>query len=594
MPEYEIPPTVTYPLGGGLNQGLPPTSIKPSEHPILENFYPFGQKLIRRGGIRQVTSSAFTEALTSFFPFKDSTGNWTLLVSGQTRFGKMSGMGFLLIPNAKGVSIASVNLPFTWFQYNDVAYAVRPGGGALYRITPGTVMKSGIPAAETAPVLTQGGAGALASGDYSAVVTGANSNTGAESNPSPESNVLSLASLKDIDWSTIPTFTSPQVNTRRIYRTLVDQVNEYFYVATLPNNVDTTYTGDEVLPQDQGDPVSFENFEPTSGLTWVAVWNERAFATNGTDLFYSNLFNMEGWTGRSIPVFKDDGHEIRVLYAFGDRLIIGKTNKVHFLIGADRSTFRLLTLSDKHGCVAGHSMKAAENILFWYGSGRNFYRSDGNSVAGIADIKIKTILEAIPDSAQEQIVAATFPTLSWYVATIPQAVGNNAIVVVYNYRSNAWTVFRHPGDAPQFLAEFFDADYGRALYGTQYDGQLYHLYDSSKTDDFGTAIAAKLLTKEEDGGTYMAKALRRVHLLCSTAAEQITLKAYRDGRSAPSASRSASLADDQAWKSINLSTMRDRGGTIQLGLEYSGATPIEIEAIGLDVEIVERAVGQPQ
>ena len=419
MPEYEIPPTVTYPLGGGLNQGLPPTSIKPSEHPVLENLYPFGQKLIRRGGIRQVTSSAFTQALTSFFPYKKKTGEWTLLVSGQTLFGKMSGSGFLVIPNAGGMAIAPVNFPFNWFQYNDVAYAVRPGDGILYHVTPDVARKAGIAAPITAPTLAQGGAGALASGDYSGVVTGRNSATGAESNPSPESNILSLASLKEIDWTGIPVFANTQVDQRRIYRTLVDQVNEFFYVATIPGNVETTFSGDDVLPQDQGDPVSFENFPPPLLLRWVEVWNERAFATDGVDLFYSNLLNMEGWTQRTIPVFREDGHQIRVLYAFGDRLIIGKTNKVHFLIGADRSTFRLLTLSDKHGCMSGHSMKAAENILFWYGSGRNFYRSDGNSVAGIADIKIKTILEAIPDSAQEQIVAATFPTLSWYVATIP-------------------------------------------------------------------------------------------------------------------------------------------------------------------------------
>jgi len=609
MPVYDQPSNVIYPMGGGLNQAQPPTAIQPNEHPDLQNFYPFAGKLIRRGGVRRITSVAHTEALLSLFPFKKRAGDWTLIVGTKSGFGKLSNTGILAIPTVEGLVLVQVLIPWVMLQYNDVAYAVRDGAGSLFRVTPDVVMAAGIAKPSSAPVLAQNAnPGVLAAGAYVGVYTDINLDTGAESDPSPASNTLALASLKAIDWSALVASTNPQVTHHNLYRSLIDQVNEYFYVATVPNQT-TSLLSEDVLPQDMGDAASFENQLPPPGLVWAATFNERNFVTDGVDVFYSNLFNMEGFTGRSIPVFRDDGHRIRVLYPFGERLIIGKTNKVHFLIGTDRSSFRILTLSDKHGCTSGHSMKAAENSLFWLGPGPNFYRSDGNSVAGIGDTKIRRVLDAIPPSLLQSVVAETVPELGWYVAAVPNStvidpnaelqIANNSTVLVYNYRSDAWAIFTHNGAAPQFIAEIFDTNYARTLYGTIYNGHVYELYKRGVLQDEAASfppsnISAQLLTKEESGGSFLSKAIRRVHVLCSSHAEAITLKAYRDGRTVPNASRTASLQGDQAWKSVNLSQLGDPGGTVQLGIEYSGTAALEIEAIGLDIEMIERHVGQPQ
>lgn len=595
MPPYAIPPHIDYDVGGGLNQGLPASKIAQNESPDIRNFYPFGKKMIRRGGIRRVTSTPHTEELISFFPYKRGTGDWTLIVGGVSSFGKLSGTGILAIPTTSGLSLVPVTLPWVFFQYNNIAYAVGRGDGRLLRLTPDLVSLAGIDAPTVAPTIAQGDVGALAAADYAIVYTWTNLDTGAESNPSPKSNVLSLGSLRKINGTGILNSTTQQVNGKKIYRTLPDQVNEYFYALTIPDNVTTTFTGEETLPEDLGDPVLFTNFMPPRGLRWATSWQERAFATDGTDIMYTNPYTMEGWQEEVIPVHRDDGHEIRVLYPYGDRLAIGKTNKVHFLIGADRSTFKVLTLSDKHGCMAGHSMKAAEGLLFWHGSGKNIYRSDGNNTIGIGDLKIRRLLDAIPDNLQEQISGETFPTLSQYVISVPQTgYTRNRVVGVYNYRTDAWTLYTHPADAPRYLAEFFDSSYGRSLYGCMYDGHLYHLYAPGQGTDYGNPIQARYLTRQDDGGTVFAKGVRRVHLLCSSAAEEVALTLYRDGRSVPSASRSASLNGDEAWKVVNLSTLRDPGSTVQLGIEYTGTTAIELEALGLDVEAVERYVVQPQ
>jgi hypothetical protein len=601
MPPYDIPPKIVYEQGGGMNRGLPATEIEQNEVVTLRNFYTFGKKNIRRGGVRRVLKNAYFEQITSFFPYVHSAGDRKLIIGATSSFGICDDptdpdLLITQITNDTGIFIPYVNRPWVMIQYNDSIYAAREGDGKMYLVGTGIVRAAGIAAPTTAPGIVAGAAGALAAGDYQAVYTYFDSATGVEGNPSPASTVLTLGAggLK-INYSAIadPPSTA-RIDTKRIYRTLIDQVGEYYYVGSVP--VGTTTFTEDLLPDAMGDPVLFDNNLPRTDLRWITIWNERCFGTDGIDLFLTNLFNPEGWTNDIYPIYKEDGHKIRVLYKFGDRLIIGKTNKVHFLVGTDRSTFRLQTLSDKHGVMSGHSMRSAEGNLFWYGSGKNFYRSDGTSTIAIGDIKIRDLLDAIPDHLQDQITAEVFPALSQYIASIPNGSGsnNNRDVVVYNYRTDSWSLYRHPGNAPQYLAEYFTATYGRQLFGTLYDGYIYEMYDPDQTDDYGSPIDAFMLTRQEDGGSLMAKGLRRVHLLCTTAAELVTLSAYRDGRAVPSASRDVSLNVDARWKVANLSTLKDPGSTVQLGIAYTGTTAIEIEAVGLEIDPIERFSGQPQ
>ena len=584
-------------LGGGVNLGAAPAQIPSKQMAALENWYPYNTRLRRRGGVRRLTTgSAWSQNITGMFPLKLANGTWALLVGGPTAFGKYNESTLAVddLTLGSGVVFPASTLPWTFFQYKNYAYAMRRNAGTMIRLTETSANRGGITAPTAAATIAQGAAGALPSGDYRTVYTYFNRATELESNPSPVSNTLSLGASRQIDYTGITASSDPFVDARRIYRTLEDQVGVYFFVDQIDDNVVTTYTGDQVLVADLGRTVSFNNGLPPSQLELGSVWNERLFATDGVDLFFSELLLVECFGDENvIPVFPDDGHRIRALHAFGDRLVIGKTNKVHYLVGTDASSFGIQTLSDKHGCMSHHSMHSAESVLFWYGSGKAVFRSDGTSVTEISNPQVKPLLEAIPDELEEYVVGGVFPSRNWYVLSIPQAAGaNNSKVVVYNYKYNTWTVFTHPSDAPQFLQDFFTESYGHVLYSTFYDGHLYHYADDDYTSDFGNDIVATLTTKADDfGHPSYPKYLTELRLLIPQVNGETILIEVLGGSGSAISSRSGSLditGDD--WKYYKLHTAGAPQSKLQTRLTYSGAPMIDLDQIHFVAGMVNRTM----
>lgn len=405
-------------LGGSLNQGQQPNRIAPNEWQELINLYQFGTRLVRRGGMEKVTTVAAGENITSLFVLNDAAGLRDLMAFSATRAYRQDSTSLVEIPRLEGGYFNSTDLPWSLLQYVNTGYAMRRDNMSLRRFARDYVQQAGILAPNTAPVIADGGAGVMASGEYRVVYTGYNTVTGMESNPSPVSNALAQAVDKKIAVSGIAVHSNPQVNARRVYVTLPDQQGRYFFAFQINDN--STTTGEINLEvQDYGRAASFSNGTPPAALEAGDIWKERLFATDGVDLFFSEIGMMEAFDPLSIiPVFREDGHRLLGIHGFGDRLMLGKTNKMHYLLSTEGS-FSLHTLSDKHGCWSHHSLKSAEGNLFWYG-GDNVYRSDGANVYSISTIKIKDLLEAIPASRREYVIGAIWPKLSWYMLSIPQ------------------------------------------------------------------------------------------------------------------------------------------------------------------------------
>lgn len=585
-------------LGGGLNEGQPLSSINPNEATVLRNFYPFGRKLVRRGGVRLLTTSGnWDENIFSMFPLKTSTDEWTLLVGGATKLGKLSGDTIADLPSS--LSIPSGTYPWVWFQYKNYAYAMRQGQTDLLRADSTSWYTAGMAAPSVAPTIAQGAAGNLTAANYYGVVTFYNDATGIESNPSPASLVLALAASKMIDWSAVQTSSNPFVTSRRLYRTLPNQVGEYFYVGSIADNFTTTYGSENVIIADMGRAVSFDNGLPPTGLRAGCIWRERLFATDGTDLFYSEYLLPECFGDESVlSIYPDDGHQIRGVAAFGDRLIIGKTNKMHYLVGADANSFNVLTLSDRHGCMSDLSMKSAEGLLFWYGTGNNFYKTDGNNVVEISTIKLRDTLDAIPDSMAHKVVAAINPALSQYLAAVPQdESGYNWKVLVYNYKTDAWTIYDHgdEGDehAPQFLSDFYDENLQHVLYSTHYDGNIYQYDDPTYYWDFEEQlfIEAEWVSRADDfGSPGYRKFFRELWAnIPRVSGGTITLSAYYDEDTSPSYTRSATLdIEDAAWKAFKLPTHDHPATQLRAGIKYEGADPISLDGVHVEVGVLQR------
>lgn len=567
-------------MGGSLNQGVAPSELAPNEWALLANFYQFGAKLRRRGGMRRLTTSAMSERITGLVSYKPEVlppGGVDMMVAGLTRWGRLVGASITLIPNQTGFTIPTSTRRWTQFQYKNICYGIRSGIG-LVRSDGTYVGTAGIIAPTAAPVIADGAAGAIPAASFKSVYTFYNANTGMESNPSPVSNTLVHGGALKINWTAIGISDNVQVTSRRIYRTLPDQSGEYFLVAEIADNTTTIFTGDNVLAQDLDDAVSNVNGTPPSGLLFGSVWKERLFASDGKDLFNSEDGLIEAFDPENIiPVFPDDGHEMRATHPFGDRLVIGKTNKIHYLVGSDPQTFALLTLSDKHGCVSHHSMQSAEGHLFWLGSD-NVYRSDGSNVIGIASVKLRDIINSMDDAAARDSFAMVFPTLGWYVLCIP-----GYAQLIYNYRTDVWATVTTAAYM-QAAGDFFDTNFAQEMYVADDSGHVYRFHDTAYGYDdsasvLGTAITANARGRAwSDGGKDIVE---RIELLCARYSESITLAIVSEGTTLNS--KVKSLDYEPRWKVYGISTRSQAKAMNQLDITYTGATAVELEGYALHI-----------
>lgn len=574
---------------GGVNQGLPSTHIGRNEQVDILNFYPWGLKLKKRPGRTKVTQTAGS-TVTGLFSYKDDTAGWVLIAGQPTGLAKKDGSGLTALPINDGGSYTSSTAAMWRFrQYKNVGYAVRKSTGAMKRFKSDFMMDAGISAPTAAPTIVDGGAGALTTGNYFAVYTCYNSETDVESNPSPASTVLALGASKLIDWSGISTCLDGQVNARRLYRTLVNQQGQYFFVAQINDNTTTTFADDNVITADMGRSVSFRNDEPPALAHLLEIWKERMWLSDGTDVFFSEAGLMESFYALAvISVYPDDGHEIRALHAWGDRLVIGKTNAIHYIVGSDSTDFSLQTLSDRHGVIAPDSVKSAEGLLFWF-EGENFYRAAGNSVVSISDTKVRTFIDNIAATEKSQVVAGIYPRLGLYVAAIPQgtAGGGNEKLLVYNYRSDSWTAFDYPSStAPKVIGDFYDENFNQLLYaGFGSDGLIYDIV--SGTSDDGAAIQGSFRTKD-----FMALGrglgLIRVGLLSDRSTGTTSLKLYLDGSDTAFKTRSISLDTGSMWRWFAHGNSQNIAPTLGVQFTHSGTDDFEFSGMVLEGEVFDR------
>jgi hypothetical protein len=575
-------------LGGGIVDGPPISSLQDTQSPYLRNVYPYGSGLARRGGLTKVNTLPANANIVSVFPFKESDGTYTLIVGMEDRFGRLDHAGVADIPFALGLSVASQALPWVFKQYQDTVYACRRNDGSMKRGGPTGFMGAGIAAPTVAPVLADGGAGDIIAGNYYAVYTWYNPATGNESNPSPPSALYAAPGGKMIDWSSVTTSPNPQVGARRLYRVSINQTDAYYLIGMIDDNIVDVYVGDNVLSADMGRMVSFDNGAPPSNVINMELWHERLFTTDGRDLYHSEVGRPECFGLASIHyIFPDDGHEIRALHAFGDMLLVGKTNKIHYLTGS--TEFDIKTLSGEHGCVAGMSMKSAEGQVFWF-AGDNVYRSDGATVQSISTYAIRNILDAIPKDQWEKVTAEIYPRLGWYVLSVPSGTGvtDNTLELVFDYKTAVWTVFEHvsPAPAAMHLGDMYDADYTKMIYASYPGSKYIYHWNEGLTDD-GSLFTASYRTRAigTQGRRIM---MRRVRVLCSTVGGSLTLSVFEAGAAAPFKTRVVSLFAPQEYKPYLLSTFGEPRHAIQIQMDYTGKPHWKLDEYVLEYGTMKR------
>lgn len=565
-------------LAGGVNTGLHATLIENNEMAELVNFYVSGTAIYPRAGSTRI-SSVHLDGAKSAGCFKDSDGRFKLVTAGDTleiftpnpaasaptTLTKRSGTTYVPTTNKR---------PFI-FQGRHCFYFIDPAGGPLRRGTGTYYEDAGIAAPINKPVINSSATGVMTTADYKVAVTFYNSVTGDESDFSPVSDVLALTGPGSVDVSSIEVSTTPQVDKKRIWITPPDQSNLYLLADTIDNA--TTTANINLTPTELGELMPTSNGMPPKSVVAGAIFDNCLFVTDGTYLYKSAYLQFE--TFNTVvdvqPILNDDGHDCNVLYAWGNRLVAGKTNYVVYFTPTGSGDYIPTILSDKYGVYSPHAIRSFENVLIWF-DGEGFQRSDnGATPKNISTIRIKRYLDRLAVTDKDNLIAEIAPRLNSYIVRILQNDGST-VVLAYNYKVDAWSVFSIATN-PIFLIEGYDINEERQLYSISDGFHIDLMFDDTSYTDSGTAITYSWLSKgyKAEGPVTQLNFLRSVALLSTNAYKTVQLKVVENGLVDGMTIDAYLYKEGADWKPYALSTIRASSGAVYLQIHFTFTGELE-------------------
>jgi hypothetical protein len=602
---------------GGLNTGVHPSKIAENEFEYLTNWIPYGEQgkreLKRRGGTKRITTESYKhqgEQITSFHRYKSSFGVWALVVGAEQSIALLdAGAKTLRTISAEGEYLDSL-LPWVWAQYKDIVYGFRDGPGMVrVQLWPyENVHAAGIAKPLSAPSLGDGGAGAIPAADFKGVVTCYNSLTDQESNPSDASATLSLGANRKIRWTNIAICPEPQVNARRLWRSLPNQTGAYFLVDVINDNVTTNYDSDNKTVEQLGKAVSFKNGLPPTDLLMGTIWNDRMWASDGVYLYASQIGHPEAFDPSDTFAIKpDDGSHITGLFADQDRLFIQKNDGIHYMTGTSRGTYDVHTLDDHNGGWSAHSIKMVDGKLFWMDFD-GLYSSQGGPGEQVGDIHMRRYFDAIDRDLMYVSHMTVVNDLNLLLITLPlldaatDFENGRAATLVYNYKTNVWTTWEV--DRQTGSLNFMDAILDRFDEPVLWAAFAYHLFTHNDPawsfDEAGDdldggrqdpkPVVARMRTKDFGirEATYFG--VRRLRLLFDPISATMAVRVYKDGQGGTAIkSRNITLSGGVSdWRSFNLNTIGSPGATFQGEFTYQGIPNLRLQAFGFDLAKINR------
>jgi hypothetical protein len=615
-------------FSGGLNE-QPPTKLALNELHKLENWFPFGKILRRRGGVQFITQVPAPVPINSVLTYVeiDRSKPTNQLDFEQATFVAGADQSVLVYdPIAKWRTLDSAAIglstePWITRQYNNAIYMCRRGSGLRVTRPPfRTLYAAGIPQPVTNNfTLTQMDNGPLFAGTYEYVITHRNSQTRAESGRSRAQRIQLSADAKFVKLaSLVQPPAGSQANEIRIWRSLrvegtppEDEFDEYYYLATVPAG--TSIYEDRKEQIELGALLGTRNDIPPGNVHLFEIWEERAWLSDGREVIWSEVAQPESYYFRNRMLCgPDDGSIVTALVGWGNRLMMPKTEVMYYMMHTGPNEFSREVFSDRHGCWAPHSMRAFETILLWFG-GDSFYRSDGGPPYSITSDKLERTLARLPFDRRHEVYAAVYPRHSWYLASIPQRDQFGAewrVIMGYNYKTNAWFTFRHfdpdlatvPLTEEQkylhWIREVPGGNLDDGLLTVSRDGHIYQ-YDRGNVDRPGpvgggpqTTIPIRCVLRTpaipipKSDSRYW---LRRFRLLCDTVYGTLRAFVLRDEVSydkerlmpVNAAGSQGGRWLPRRWKLYNLNSVM-LGATNQLELEHVGRDEVRLEGVAVE------------
>lgn len=380
-----------------------------------------------------------------------------------------------------------------------------------------------------APTLTDLGAGSLDAGDYYYYVSFAVTSGGVivqEGELSPVSSVLTIAANREIRVTiptcseTLATGVTAQCNARVIYRISPNSSGVAYRIATVADNVTTTYDDDD--PEDGTIEADFDNqAAPISRIVELDDYGQAWFnpASQKTDAMISKAYKPWNVPTENNAIY--DGKINCIKRCFGT-LVIGTDKSIWVQNGPFattdsrkfNSTFGILN----NRCADGSSR------LYIIGTNRKLYSIDPTDfsqnemrVSAPLSDEIPTLFSTIGASASDKVALCYYTKANVAKVTIaaPLNASTNNYILVYNEEQSlvkkkpVWQPWDNlKASCLKQMTVSGESD----LYSGDYNGFIWKLDDDSingdGTEDNGTATGGSTTTIVDTTKTWTVNAYK--------------------------------------------------------------------------------------
>lgn len=366
----------------------------------------------------------------------------------------------------------------------------------------------------TATMLAAAGAAGTPDGTYRYVVTFAimsGSTVLTESAFSTVTGPLTVA-LQQIALTVIPVSGTTGVNARRIYRT-TDSGTDYFLVATIADNVTTTYTDTTsdydlgLLPvvNDLGLPPGADG---SDRLKVITAWKDRLWGAGTVEpdkLRYSGQNKVYAWAAVNFLNIKPIGQDTEGITAFAarrDELGVFKRFSLWKVLGIDETDFRVIQVAENVGCIAPDTVVIIRDTAYFLAAD-GVYTWNGEGVKPISRDKVHPWFNTDTYFQRSGFTAAFAkwnPLYDTYELHLPAASSSNLDRwVSYDTRRGIWLGPHKTGAfTPTFGGLMEDSSNLLIPIQGSSAGFLYKQNQTTFTDD-GTAIDFDVTTKFHSG-----------------------------------------------------------------------------------------------
>ena len=302
-----------------------------------------------------------------------------------------------------------------------------------------------------------------------------------------------------VTFTSIPTSSDPQVDQRRIYRTMPGGAS-YYLLAIINDNTTTTFS-DNIPDHALGDAMK-EDADIAPLGKYSAWWDDRLWiATDENIVYYSRLavpdaFNESGSGARYVSVRRgEQDDEITGIAEYSSHLFIFKRESISMIRKKLSAAYGIYEVSKGYGNIAPWSLIEVYGLLLFV-SYRGWEAFNGQSAYSAKfSLPLRDTLKTMDKTKLDYITTVQLAGRNEVMLSIPDRTSGSAVTVVCNYTTGKFYTFSFV-KTPSCFAVARDSSKEIQVYMGTRDGYV-GTFDSG-SQDFGVSYTATARTPWAD------------------------------------------------------------------------------------------------